>query len=56
MNITCYPCQILIKVEFSQQVFETTSNIKFNENLSSGRLVVPCGETDRETEGEIWQT
>jgi hypothetical protein len=26
---------------------EKTSNIKFNENLSSGRRVVPCAQTDK---------
>jgi hypothetical protein len=29
-------------------VFEKYSNIKFNENPSSGSQVVPCGRTDEE--------
>jgi hypothetical protein len=29
-------------------VFEKYSNIKFNENPSSGSRVVPCGRTDEE--------
>ena len=38
---------MLIKLEFSQQISEKVSNIKFHENLSSGSRVVPCGQTDR---------
>jgi hypothetical protein len=41
-----YSCQILMKLEFSRQIFEEYSDIKFQENPSSGRRVVPCGETD----------
>jgi len=33
--------------EFSRQIFEKYSDIKFHENPSSGSLVVPCGQTDR---------
>jgi hypothetical protein len=35
-----------MKFEFSRQIFEKVSNIKFNQNPSSGSRVVPCGETD----------
>jgi hypothetical protein len=35
-----------MKLEFSQQVFEKPSTIKFHENPSSGSRVVPCGRTD----------
>jgi len=35
-----------MKLEFSQQISKTYSNIKFHENFSSGSLVVPCRETD----------
>jgi len=31
---TVYPCQILMKLEFSRQIFEKASNIKFNGNPS----------------------
>jgi len=41
---------MLIKLEFSQQYFENYSHIKFNENLSSGSRVVPCGRIDKETD------
>jgi len=32
--------------EFSQQIIEKYSNIKFHENLSSGSCVVPCRRMD----------
>ena len=34
-----------MKLEFSRQIFEKSSNIKFHENPSCGRRVVPCGQT-----------
>jgi len=37
-----------MKLEFSQQIFEKCSNIKFHENLSSGSRVVPCGLTNKQ--------
>jgi len=43
MLSTRYSCQILMKLEFSQQIFEKYSNIKFQENPSSGSPVLPCG-------------
>ena len=36
-----------MKFEFSRQIFENYSNIKFHENPSSVSLVVPCGRVDR---------
>jgi hypothetical protein len=39
-------CPIWIKLEYSGQIFESPSNTKVHENLSSGVLVVPCGKTD----------
>jgi len=42
----CYSCQILIKLEFSRQIFKEYSNMKFQENPSSGSRVFPCGRTD----------
>ena len=41
-----YSCQILMKLEFSRQVFEKYSNVKFHKNPSSESRVVPCGQTD----------
>jgi len=46
MSSTRYSWPILAKLEFFQQIFEKSSNIKFNENPSSGSRVVPCGRTD----------
>jgi hypothetical protein len=38
--------QILIILEFSQQIFGKYSNIQFHENLSSDSRVVSCGRKD----------
>jgi hypothetical protein len=43
---TCYSCPIVMKLEFSQQIFEKYSNIKFYAYPSSGSRVVPCGRAD----------
>ena len=43
---TRYSCPILIKLEFSRQIFEKYSNIKFHENPFSGSRVFPCWRTD----------
>jgi len=37
---------MLTKLEFSQQMFEKSSNTIFHETPSSGSRVVPCGRTD----------
>ena len=50
---TVYSCQILIKLEFSRQIFEKYSNIKFHENPYSGSRFVPCGQTDRHDEAIV---
>jgi hypothetical protein len=47
---TRYSFRILIKLEFSTQIFEKYSNIKLRENPSSGRWVGPCGQADRHNE------
>jgi len=39
-----------MKLEFSGQIFEKYSNIKFHENLSIGSRVVPRGHSDRRTD------
>ena len=43
---TCYSCQLAINLEFSQQIFEQSANIKFHEKLSSGSHAVPSEWTD----------
>ena len=50
MQSARYSCPISMELEFSRQVFEKYSNIKFHENPSSGSKVVPCGRTDRNDE------
>jgi len=45
MKSTRYSCQISVKLEFSEQVFEKYSNVKFHEN-PSGRNRVLCAQTD----------
>jgi len=48
LHIKCQSsCQILIKFEFSWQIFETSIKIKFHQNLSSGSQVFLCGQTDK---------
>jgi hypothetical protein len=53
LHVQCsagYYCeQIVMKLEFSQQIFDEYSNIKFHENPSSGNRVVPRG---RQTDGQ----
>ena len=44
-----YPCQILMKLEFSPLIFEEYSKLKCDKNPSSGSRVVPYGRTDRQT-------
>jgi hypothetical protein len=48
--VTSYYCQILIKLEFSGQIFEKYCNTTFHENPSSKSRDVPCGQTDRHNE------
>ena len=51
---TLYFCQILIKIEFSGQNFEKSTNVKFNENPSIVNRVVPCGRSAGRTDSQIW--
>jgi hypothetical protein len=46
---TRHSCQILMKLEFSRQIFKKYLNIIFHEYPSSGRRVVSWGQTDRQT-------
>ena len=47
MTGTHYSRQILMKTEFSQQIFETDTHTKFHGNPSSGSRVIPL---DRQTD------
>jgi hypothetical protein len=40
-----------MRIEFSQQIFEKSSNIRFHQNPSSGSRVVPRGQTDERKHG-----
>jgi len=40
---------ILMKLEFSRQILEKYSNVKFHDTPSSDSRVVPFGRTDRQT-------
>jgi hypothetical protein len=54
MQNTCYSCPILMKLEFSRQIFENYSNIKFHENPPMGaELFHADGRTDRHDEANI---
>jgi hypothetical protein len=45
MLITRYSCQSLMKLDFAEQIFEEYSDIKFQENPSSGSRLVPVRQT-----------
>jgi hypothetical protein len=45
-KIPVHSCQILIKLNFSRQIFEKSSNITLHENPSTRSRVVPYGRTD----------
>jgi len=45
-------CHILIKLEFSRQFFEKSSNTKFHKTPSSCSRADPCGNTD----GQTWRS
>ena len=44
---TRYACQILMKLEFSQQILEKYTNMKFHKHPTIRSRVVPCGRMDR---------
>jgi hypothetical protein len=50
MQNNAYFCRILIKLEFSERIFEKYSNIKFHENPSSWSRDLTGGQTDRQTD------
>jgi hypothetical protein len=54
-KVLVYSCQTLIKLEFSRQIFEKCSHLKFYKNPSSGNRVIPRGRTDRQTR-RSWQS
>jgi hypothetical protein len=49
-KVSFYSCPISKKIEFPGQSFEKYSNIKFHENPSNERRVVPCGRMEGQTD------
>jgi hypothetical protein len=45
-----------MKNEFSQQIFLKFSDVRFHENPSSGKRIIPCGGADGRTEDETDMT
>jgi len=45
-KVSVIVARCVIKLEFSRQIFENSSNIEFHEHPSSGSRVVPCGLGD----------
>ena len=41
---------MLVRLEFSRQIFEKIFNVKFYENPPSGSRVISSGRTDRQTD------
>ena len=39
-----------MRLEFSLQIFEKDSNVKFHESSTNDNRNVPCGRTDRQTD------
>jgi len=50
MQIACYSCQILMKLIFYRQIFETYLCVRFHANICSESQVVACGQTDKQTD------
>ena len=48
-----YSCRILMKLEFSGQIFERNSNIKFHHNPSSGAALF---HADGWSDGQTWRS
>jgi len=52
LHVQCrYVCRASsMNLEFSQQIFEKYPNIKRHDNPSTGSRVIPCGQTDGQTD------
>jgi hypothetical protein len=53
MKSTRYSFRILMKLEFSRQIFEKHLNIKFHQNPLSGRQFFPCRRKDGRTDMKL---
>ena len=47
---------ILMKLEFSRQIFEKSPNVKFHENPASGNRLVQCRRADKQTDRQADMT
>jgi len=51
INVHMSSCKVFLsdfnELEFSRQIFEKFSDVKFHENLSSGSRVIPRGQDRR---------
>jgi len=45
-----------MKLEFSPHILEKYLIIKFHKNPPNGSRVVPCGRTDKKTDGQTWRS
>jgi hypothetical protein len=50
MKSTRYSSKILMKLEFSPQIFEEYSLVKFHEIPFGWNRIVPCGRVDVQTD------
>jgi hypothetical protein len=50
LSSTRYSCQILINLEFSRQIFQKYSNMKFHGSPSSVGRAVSCGKAYKQTD------
>ena len=53
MKSARWSCQIFMKFEFSQQMFEQSSDMKFHENGSAGSYIFLAEEADIHGEANI---
>jgi hypothetical protein len=53
----CNYCTTVVNLQLSWQIFKKKSpfNIIFHEHPSGGISVVPCGQTDRRTDGQTYR-
>jgi len=56
MRSTSFSCQILMQLDFSRHIFEKSANIKFHKHFFRASWALPCGHTDRQTDGQTDMT
>jgi len=55
MERTCDSCQILMKLEFFQQMFEKSTSLKFRKNPVYWEPIC-CMRTEWQTNGQKWRS